>query len=70
MRPKGYGCYNRKAYKPYTVVQNGYWLDGTSMIPKVEKIPFRMTPDCQYTHTDLGKVDERCVGCKHKVDVK
>ncbi|MBK9348587.1 MAG: hypothetical protein IPN06_20355 [Burkholderiales bacterium] len=28
----------------------------------------RMTPDCQFTKTELGKVDARCAGCKHKAD--
>jgi hypothetical protein len=27
-----------------------------------------MAESCQYTHTDLGQADERCQGCKHRVD--
>ena len=67
--PPKYGCHNRKAYKPKLFVQNGWWLDGITKTAKVEQAPFRMAPDCQYTKTELGKVDERCAGCKHKVDV-
>ena len=29
-------------------------------------IPFRMSPDCEYTKSDLGKKDKGCMGCKHK----
>lgn len=67
MQPK-YGCHNRKAYKPKFFVQNGWWLDGLTRTAKVEQSKFRMAPDCQYTKTDLGKTDDRCIGCKHKVD--
>ena len=28
------------------------------------KEPHCMSPNCEYTKTDLGKVDARCVGCK------
>lgn len=28
------------------------------------KEPHRMSPNCEYTKTDLGKADARCVGCK------
>jgi hypothetical protein len=50
-------------------VQNGWWITGQTRTAKVEQAPFRMAPDCQYTKTELGKTDERCMGCKHKVDL-
>lgn len=65
-----YGCFNRAPFKPVTAV-----LDGVSVLqfgesfivrPELRLIPFRMTPDCQYTHTTLGQRDPGCVGCKHK----
>lgn len=28
------------------------------------KEPHRMSPNCEYTKTELGKADARCVGCK------
>ena len=65
-----YGCHNRKAYKTKLFVQNGWWVDGQTRTAKVEQAEFRMAPDCQYTKTDLGQVDERCKGCKHKMDAR
>ena len=34
--------------------------------PGRAQIPFRMSPDCQYTKSVLGQVDNGCTGCKHK----
>jgi len=31
------------------------------------KEPIRMSPNCEYTKTDLGQADARCVGCKWRV---
>ena len=42
--------------------------DGLQRIPKLTSVPFRMAKDCQYTLTELGKVDARCDGCKHRKD--
>jgi hypothetical protein len=35
---------------------------------KPYKEPHRMSPDCEYTKTELGKVDERCAGCRWKIE--
>jgi hypothetical protein len=65
-----YGCFNREPFKQVTAV-----LDGVSVLqfgdsfivrPELRTIPFRMSPDCQYTHTTLGQADTGCIGCKHK----
>lgn len=73
-----YGCFNRKPFKPVTVVRDGHHVvqpvqlrtpdsDRTLTVwPELRAIPFRMTPDCQYTKTTLGQRDPGCVGCKHK----
>jgi len=50
-----YGCHNRPPFLP--VVQSKQY--GSTF-------PFTMNPNCQYTYTDLGRVDPRCEGCKHK----
>jgi len=47
-------------------LQDGWWLDGQTRVAKVVATPFRMTPECQYTHTALGREDHKCVGCKHR----
>ncbi len=52
-----YGCYNRDPFNPAFKAQDGR---------KTIWIEHKMTTDCQYKHTDLGKKDEKCVGCKWK----
>lgn len=61
-----HGCHDRPAYKPATVVQNGWWSDGETRTAKLVSVPFRMAKDCQYTLSELGKNDAKCTGCKHK----
>jgi len=68
MKAKAYGCFNRPLYRASMKVQDGYWDDGLQRIPKLVSIPFRMNPDCQYTHSTLGQQDKNCVGCKHRKD--
>jgi hypothetical protein len=43
------------------MVQNG-WTDEQTR--RMIAIPFTMTTDCQYTLSELGQKDEKCVGCK------
>ena len=52
-----YGCHNRPPFKTTVSVPDGAMPDGHSF-------PFRMAMDCQYTLSDLGQKDPRCVGCK------
>lgn len=56
------GCHNRAPYKEYVVVQDGWTQKGE--IRYLISIPFPMTTDCQYTLSELGQKDEKCVGCK------
>lgn len=58
-----YACHNRKPFKPTLTVQDGYNPDGTR---NMVEVPFRMSPSCEYTRTELGEVDVRCGGCGHK----
>ncbi len=54
-----YGCHNRKPFvREYYMTKDG---------PRMFIKSFG-NPDCQYTLDILGKVDPRCVGCKHKKD--
>jgi len=53
------GCFDRPPYKPY------YLPTGAPDLPEY-RIPHVMTNDCQYRHTDLGKSDPACEGCKHR----
>lgn len=61
---KVYGCHNRKPLAEKLLVQDG-WI-WPYREPKVKAVPVLMTKQCQYTMTDLGKKDTRCIGCKHK----
>lgn len=56
-----YGCHNRPPFLPIVRVEKA---------GQVAQWPFAMSPDCNYTHTDLGRVDPRCEGCKHKAEAK
>jgi len=58
------GCHNRRSYKTSTPVQDGHFMDGVTRTPKMVSVPFRMSTECNYTHTDLGRADSRCNGCK------
>ena len=61
------GCHNRPEYRPSTLVQDGWIAVDDILIAKTTDIPFRMETLCQYTHTDLGKQDRGCDGCKWRV---
>lgn len=56
---KKYGCFDRSPFKPY------HLPTGAPDEP-LRRIPHVMTQDCQYRHTELGKADPGCNGCKHK----
>lgn len=65
---KPYACKDREPYGQTVRMQEG-WIDspsGETRVPKMVNQPFRMNPDCQYTHTTLGQNDTRCSGCKHR----
>lgn len=58
-----YGCHNRPPFAAAQVL-HGFRSDNGHYI-RVE-IPNRMNHDCQFTKTDLGRVDPGCTDCKHK----
>ncbi len=51
------GCHNREPYKPNTVLRDHHYR-------VVDSWPFRMAETCQYTKSDLGQKDQRCLGCR------
>lgn len=63
---KPYACFNRQPYAQSVSMQDGYTEGGTHRIAKMVDVPFRMSNDCNYQLTDLGRADVRCHGCKHK----
>ena len=60
-----YACHNRKPYAETIRMQDGWGAEsGPSRHPVMREVPFVMAKDCNFTHTDLGKEDQRCNGCK------
>ena len=63
------GCHNRPPFKETMLVQSGYyddsWFTGERTARWITS-PFRMARECQFTRTELGKIDPGCNGCKHK----
>jgi hypothetical protein len=56
-RKDRYGCFNREPFAPAHAMTK----DGPPIY-----LPAFGQPTCQFTKTDLGQVDPRCTGCKHK----
>lgn len=63
---KPYACHNRPPFRSSTPMQAGWFMDGVSRVPRMVAVPFRMSPDCNYTRTELGQADGRCTGCRHR----
>ena len=58
-----YQCHNRGEFAPSVTVQDG-WQN--SWARRMVDMPFRMSPYCEYTLTELGQKDKGCDGCKWK----
>lgn len=54
-----YGCHNRPDYVTSYPVSGGHF-----------EIKTTAERDCQYTKSDLGKVDKACSGCNRKRDTQ
>jgi hypothetical protein len=61
-----YGCHNRAQFRASEPAQDGHYRDGYTRTPRMIAVPHVMTTLCQYTHTELGQSDAKCIGCKHK----
>ena len=60
------GCFNRPAFRAVLPVQDGWFLDSDTRTPRMVPWVIRAEPDCQYTLSDLGRVDLGCTGCTWK----
>lgn len=58
-----YGCHDRAPFAPEYL---GVRRSAGSVTPVPVWIKNTGTKTCQYTESDLGKVDLRCDGCNHK----
>lgn len=52
-----HGCSNRAPYKKVTELRDHHGR-------LIASWPFRMAETCQYTLSELGQADKRCVGCR------
>lgn len=62
-----HGCYDRAPLNETVVVQDGWTSSGqaaTTRLPKLVTLPNPLTKECQYTKSNMGKTDPKCVGCK------
>ena len=59
-----YGCHNRAPFNESLMVQDGYFpADADYRVQRMVKIPDPMTKDCQFSKTELGKIDPKCNNC-------
>jgi hypothetical protein len=67
-----YGCKDRPDFRTVFPAQDGYYIDGTrenaTRTPRMVAVPFRMTKDCVYTTSELGRTDPGCSGCKWRAE--
>lgn len=62
------GCHNRRPYRAILPLQDGWFMDGVTRTPRMVSVPFRMSPECNYTLSALGQADPRCAGCRWRVN--
>lgn len=60
------GCHNRAPLREEIRMQDGWSRYGGDAyrVAAMRTYPVPMTKECQYTKTELGKVDAGCDGCK------
>lgn len=65
-----YGCHNREPLRDTAVAQDGWhpvnWHDTKAR--REITIPAPMSKDCKYTHSEQGRTDPKCQGCKHRAE--
>lgn len=70
-------CHNRRPFKSFAVIQDGWFMDGVTRTPKMIASPFRMSTECVYSADTsniarsggLGAFDPGCAGCQWKQEV-
>lgn len=61
-----YGCHNRRPFASSRPVQDGWFIDGVTRVPRLVSLKNVGSPKCQFTHSELGRHDPRCEGCTHR----
>lgn len=57
------GCHNHPPFRTVIPMQDGWYMDGYTRTPRMVARPFVNTKPCQYSKSELGKVDRGCDGC-------
>jgi hypothetical protein len=63
-----YACHNRAPYEPDMRVQDGWIAARITRDPVMVSVPFTLSRECQFTHSDLGRSDSQCQGCKWRAE--
>ena len=61
-----YGCHDRPPFATHYKVGVRPEIAGGVIFETPVYIKNTGSTGCNYTHTALGKTDEKCDGCKHK----
>lgn len=65
-----YGCYDRPPFVESIKYKDSFLIDGPVVIAHVMRdTPNPNTKDCQYTKSEEGIKDPKCVGCKWKLPI-
>lgn len=56
-----YGCHNRPTQRLPVPVQDGWFLDGVTRVPRMVPWINPMSTDCKW---ETRATDPRCIGCK------
>lgn len=64
-----HACHNRKPFQVSMAVQDGWIEMAGSRVPSMTRIPFRNTPNCEYSLSPRGLTDPACDGCKWRQGV-
>ena len=60
-----YGCHNREPFHAFYHVQNGHIQQDGRRIDKTQpQSSFAHGSGCEYTKSELGRTDKKCVGCR------
>lgn len=60
-----YGCKNRAPFAKSIEAIDGW---ENAWLPHRVDVPFRMSPDCEYSKSDLGHADKQCEGCRWRAN--
>ena len=60
-----YQCKDRAPFAESVEMIDGW---ENAWLPHRIDVPFRMSPDCEYSKSDLGAADKQCEGCRWRAN--